>query len=102
MVRSPSPDKPPIRRYRRLVGWDYSKGASFFITIATEPRRSLFGKVEKGAMVLSPLNRQAARIALATPRGMAMSADPVHPDHLNIIRTAAELGEAASILIFSG
>ena len=22
MAQSPSPDKPPIRRYRRLVGWD--------------------------------------------------------------------------------
>ena len=26
---------------------------------------------------------------------VAMSADLVHPDHLDIIRTAAELGEAA-------
>ena len=76
MVRSPSPDKPPIRRYRRFSGWDYSKGASFFITITTEPRRSLFGRVENGSMVLSPLNRQAARIALATPGGMAVHAVP--------------------------
>ena len=28
---------------------------------------------------------------------VAMSADLVHPDHLNIIRTAAELGGKASI-----
>ena len=33
---------------------------------------------------------------------VAMSADLVHSGHLNIIRTAAELGVAASILIFSG
>ena len=33
---------------------------------------------------------------------VAMSADLVHPGHLDIIRTAAELGEVASILIFSG
>ena len=33
---------------------------------------------------------------------VAMSADLIHPGHLNIIKTAAELGEAASILIFSG
>ena len=42
---------------------------------------------------------------------VAMSADRVHPGHLTIIRTAAEglqikgfaeLGETASILIFSG
>ena len=29
-----------IGRYRRFVGWDYSKGASLFITISTEPRRA--------------------------------------------------------------
>ena len=33
---------------------------------------------------------------------VAMSADRMHPGHLNIIRTAAELGETFSILIFSG
>ena len=33
---------------------------------------------------------------------VAMSADLVHPGRLDIIRTAAELGVAASILIFSG
>lgn len=65
-----------VERYRRLSGWGYSKGASFFITITTEPRRSLFGKVEKGAMVLSPFNRQTARIALATSGGMAIHAVP--------------------------
>ena len=33
---------------------------------------------------------------------VAMSADLVHSGRLDIIRTAAELGVAASILIFSG
>ena len=75
-VPSSQPDRPPILRYRRFSGWDYSKGASFFITIFTEPKRPLFGKVENGSMVLSPLNRQAARIALATPGGMAVHAVP--------------------------
>ena len=35
-----------IKRYRRFAGWDYAKGASLFITVATEPRRALFGKVQ--------------------------------------------------------
>ena len=34
-----------IKRYRRTHAWDYSRGASFFITIVTSPRRALFGRV---------------------------------------------------------
>ena len=37
-----------IRRYRRSPDWDYSRGASLFVTIATEPRRPLFGRVAGG------------------------------------------------------
>ncbi len=57
-----SPAKQPILRYRRFHGWDYSKGASFFITIVTEPRRSLFGRVEQGAMMLSPLGEKVMAV----------------------------------------
>lgn len=44
-----SAQRPPIRRYRRRAGWDYAKGASLFITVATAPRRPLFGRVAGGA-----------------------------------------------------
>lgn len=37
-----------IARYRRFTGWNYAKGASLFITIATKPRRTLFGKIVGG------------------------------------------------------
>ena len=47
-----------IHRYRRFDGWDYSRGASFFITIATAPRRALFGRVRGGGVVLSALGRK--------------------------------------------
>ena len=47
-----------IKRYRRFAGWNYAKGASLFITIATEPRRALFGRIANGAMVLSPLGEK--------------------------------------------
>ena len=36
-----------IKRYCRFKGWDYSKGSSLFITIATAPHRALFGRVVK-------------------------------------------------------
>ena len=39
-----------IKRYRRFKGWDYAKGASLFITIATAQRRALFGEVRDGVL----------------------------------------------------
>ena len=79
--------KQPIRRYRRFHGWDYSKGASFFITIATEPRRSLFGRVEQGAMVLSPLGKKVLESLEAIPRlnpGIRLFGHVVMPDHVHL------------------
>ena len=79
--------KQPILRYRRFHGWDYSKGASFFITIATEPRRSLFGRVEKGAMVLSPLGEKVMEALEAIPKlnpGFRLYGHVVMPDHVHL------------------
>ena len=47
-----------IKRYRRFKGWDDTKGASLFITIATEPRRPLFGEIKGGRVVLTPLGEK--------------------------------------------
>ena len=52
-----------IKRYRRLTTWDYSGGASFFITSVTEPRRSLFGQIAGGKVELNELGR-AVKAAL--------------------------------------
>ncbi len=85
--QSPSPDRRPIRRHRRLVGWDYSKGASFFITISTEPRRSLFGRVENRDMVLSPLGERVLESLEAIPAynpGIALYGHVVMPDHVHL------------------
>ncbi|MBQ3098805.1 MAG: hypothetical protein IJC66_11695, partial [Kiritimatiellae bacterium] len=56
------------KRYRRFKGWDYAKGASLFITIATEPRRALFGRIVNGAMALSPLGEKVREALEAMPR----------------------------------
>ena len=37
--------RPKIRHFRRFRGYDYSRGAALFITIVTNPRRRLFGKI---------------------------------------------------------
>lgn len=75
-----------IRRYRRFTGWDYAKGASLFITIATAPRRSLFGKVVNGAVRLSPLGEKVKEAIEAMPRlnrGLLLFGHVVMPDHVH-------------------
>ncbi len=75
-----------IKRYRRFAGWDYAKGASLFITITTEPRRSLFGKVVNGAMALSPLGekvKEAIEVMPRLNRGLLLFGHVVMPDHVH-------------------
>ena len=75
-----------INRYRRFQGWDYTKGASLFVTIATEPRRPLFGRVVDGKVELSELGRQVDEAILAIPRlnpGIRLFKRVVMPDHVH-------------------
>ena len=75
-----------IKRYRRFKGWDYTKGASLFITIATEPRRPLFGEIKGGRVVLTPLGEKVAEALEAMPRlnpGLRLFGWVVMPDHVH-------------------
>ena len=75
-----------IKRYRRFEGWDYAKGASLFITIATEPRRPLFGEIHGGAVVLTPLGEKVKEVLEAIPRlnlGILLFGHVVMPDHIH-------------------
>ena len=75
-----------IKRYRRFAGWDYTRGASLFITIATEPRRALFGRIVNGAVALSPLGEKVKEAIEAIPRlnpGILLFGHVVMPDHVH-------------------
>ena len=75
-----------INRYRRFKGWNYANGASLFVTIATEPRRPLFGKIVCGKVCLSPLGRKVEEALEAMPRlnpGMRLFGRVVMPDHVH-------------------
>ena len=75
-----------IHRYRRFKGWDYAKGASLFITIATAPRRSLFGKVANGKVSLSALGEKVKEALEAMPGlnpGLRLFGHVVMPDHVH-------------------
>ena len=80
------PPGEPIHRYRRFTEWDYSKGASLFVTLTLEERRPLFGRVENCQMILSPLG-EIVREALETmPHlnpGLSLFGHVVMPDHVH-------------------
>ena len=88
--------------FRRLKDWDYSKGASFFITLALEERRPLFGRVEGGSMVLSPLGEEALAALEAIPRihpEITLYGHVVMPDHVHFnCHLAAGLKEPVKLL----
>ena len=75
-----------IRRYRRFTAWNYANGASLFITIATAPRRALFGRIANGKVELSPLGRIVEEALFSMPRlnpGIMLFGHVVMPDHIH-------------------
>ena len=91
-----------IKYYRRYHGYDYSKGASLFITMATEPRRALFGRVENAAVVLSDLGCLVLESMEAIPLfnlGIRLFEHVLMPDHLHMnLRIEAGLDEPLQVL----
>ena len=94
--------KAKILRYRRFKGWDYAGGASLFITIATEPRRPIFGNVINGEVVHSPLGEAVAKALESMSRlnrGLSLFGRVVMPDHIHFnCRLAPGLNEPLKTL----
>ena len=92
----------PVTYYRRYHGYDYSRGASLFITISTDPRKALFGRVENAAVVLSELGRVVLESMQAIPRfnpGIALFEHVLMPDHLHMnLRIQSGLAEPLQVL----
>ena len=75
-----------IKRYRRFKGWNYAKGASLFITIATAPRRPLFGEIANGKVSLSALGEKVKEALEAMPSlnpALRLFGHVVMPDHVH-------------------
>ena len=49
------------RRSIRLKGYDYSQAGLYFITICTQNRACLFGKIENGEMILNDAGRMVEK-----------------------------------------
>ena len=49
------------RRSIRLKGYDYSQSGAYFVTIVTQGRASLFGRIENGEMILNDAGRMIVK-----------------------------------------
>ena len=78
--------KKEIRRYRRFYGYDYSRGAALFITIVTNPRRRLFGKIVGAKLQKTPLGLAVERrfAEMAQLPGIRLFNFVVMPDHVHL------------------
>ena len=74
-----------IAHYHRFAAYDYSRGASLFVSLSTEPRRRLFGEVvAPGEMILSPFGQEvfaAIEFTFAKAPGFTLYGHAVLPDH---------------------
>ena len=82
------PKAAQIKRYRRFHGYDYSRGASIFVTFAVKGRLPLFGQVEGGKVDLSPAGKAAFEAILfenrRPGRRVWAASFVVMPDHVHL------------------
>ena len=80
----------PNRRSIRLKNYDYSQKGSYFITIVTQNRKHLFGKIEDGKMILSSVGRIVEEEWLNTIQlrpNVTLGEFIIMPDHMHMIVT---------------
>ena len=94
-----------LAHYHRFPFYDYSRGASLFASIATEPRRQLFGEViAPGVMQLSPFGEEvlkAIEFTFAKAPNFQLFGHTVLPDHCHFrfyLKPGVENAAAAALI----
>ena len=88
-----SEEKLPQRKKNRLEDFDYSTPGAYFITICTENRRNLLGKIVGGGvpdapqMQLSPMGKQVARQIRQADKAQRVTIHKyvIMPNHVHMI-----------------
>jgi REP element-mobilizing transposase RayT len=91
-----------ISHYKRFRGYDYSRGASLFITIVTSPRHSWFGKINNARVELTDFGKvvdESIRFILSRIKGLRLQRYVVMPDHIHVrVYLAPGLSEPLKVL----
>jgi REP element-mobilizing transposase RayT len=86
------------RRSIRLRGYDYAQAGAYFLTLCTQGRAKLFGRVAGGAVDLTDIGRIVAEEWERTPTirpNVELDAFVVMPDHMHGIIVIAWRDAAA-------
>ncbi len=62
----PNPSS-PHRKNLRIPDFDYSQPGAYFVTIVTKDRKTLFGQIVDGEMVLNDIGRMVEEVWIAIP-----------------------------------
>jgi REP element-mobilizing transposase RayT len=83
----------PNRQSIRLKDYDYSQEGSYFITLVTQDRLHLFGKIEDGKMMLNSVGKileEEWRNTIQLRPNIALGEFIIMPDHMHMIITITE------------
>jgi REP element-mobilizing transposase RayT len=84
------------RRSIRLKGYDYSQAGMYFVTICTQNRECLFGKITNGEMVLNDAGRMVQKWCAGLPHkfsNIELNTYVIMPNHFHgIIINAGTVG----------
>ena len=78
----------PRRRKLRLPDFDYSQPGGYFVTIVTQDRKSLFGQILEGEMVLNEIGEMIQAVIEEIPQhyqGVNVEAFVVMPNHIHVL-----------------
>ena len=79
----------PDKRYRhslRLKGYDYTQAGAYFVTIVTERRNCLFGRIIDGEMYLNLVGRIVQSVWNQLPKhfsGIDIDVFVIMPNHVH-------------------
>jgi REP element-mobilizing transposase RayT len=85
----------PQRKSIRLKGYDYSQAGLYFITVCTQDRLCLFGKIQNGEMILNDSGNMIQRQWVALPErfhNIAIHEFAIMPNHFHGIVGASLVG----------
>ena len=80
----------PNRQSIRLKNYDYTQQGSYFITLVTQDRLHLFGKIEDGKMMLNSIGKileEEWRNTIQLRPNIALGEFIIMPDHMHMIIT---------------
>lgn len=82
------PETKQLTGYRRYHGYDYSRGATLFVTVTTSPRQSIFGRVVADRVELNPFGLVADETMqreMSRNPVLKVMAYVIMPDHVHLM-----------------